>query len=285
MKKLGIIGLGLIGGSMAIDLRRKGFASQVLGVDNDPVNAAAAEKIGLVDRVVSLEECVDQSDVIIVAVPVDAAMKLLPAVLDRFEQTGADDKLVMDVCSTKENLSNSVKYHAKRKMYVASHPMSGTEYSGPWAALPGLFDGRACIICDPQESDGKAVRTVENLYTTLNMRVTYMNSSNHDVHTAYVSHVSHVISFALAQTVLEKEKDEKHIFDLASGGFSSTVRLAKSGADMWTPILLQNRDNVLRVMDTYMEKLKDFREAIEAEDEDKVRSLIQEANKIRRIIR
>ena len=285
MKKLGIIGLGLIGGSMAIDLKRKGFASQVLGVDNDPVNAAAAEKIGLVDRVVSLEECVDQSDVIIVAVPVDAAMKLLPAVLDRFEQTGADDKLVMDVCSTKENLSGSVKYHAKRKMYVASHPMSGTEYSGPWAALPGLFDGRACIICDPQESDGKAVRTVENLYTTLNMRVTYMNSSNHDVHTAYVSHVSHVISFALAQTVLEKEKDEKHIFDLASGGFSSTVRLAKSGADMWTPILLQNRDNVLRVMDTYMEKLKDFREAIEAEDEDKVRSLIQEANKIRRIIR
>ena len=285
MKKLGIIGLGLIGGSMAIDLKRKGFASQVLGVDNDPVNAAAAEKIGLVDRMVSFAECVDQSDVIIVAVPVDAAMRLLPAVLDRFEQTGAGDKLVMDVCSTKENLSNSVKYHAKRKMYVASHPMSGTEYSGPWAALPGLFDGRACIICDPQESDSKAVRTVESLYTTLNMRVTYMNSSNHDVHTAYVSHVSHVISFALAQTVLEKEKDEKHIFDLASGGFSSTVRLAKSGADMWTPILLQNRDNVLRVMDTYMEKLKDFREAIEAEDEDKVRSLIQEANKIRRIIR
>ena len=285
MKNLGIIGLGLIGGSMAIDLKRKGFASQVLGVDNDPVNAAAAEKIGLVDRVVSLEECVDQSDVIILAVPVDAASKLLSVVLDRFELTGAKDKLVMDVCSTKENLSLTVKYHPKRKMYVASHPMSGTEYSGPWAALPGLFDGRACIICDPQESDNKAVRVVEELYTTLNMRITYMNSSSHDVHTAYVSHVSHVISFALAQTVLEKEKDEKHIFDLASGGFSSTVRLAKSGADMWTPILLQNRDNVLRVMDTYMEKLKDFREAIEADDEDKVRSLIQEANKIRRIIR
>lgn len=270
---------------MAIDLKRKGFASQVLGVDNDPVNAAAAEKIGLVDRVVSLDECVDQSDIVIIAVPVDAAIKLLSTVLDRFAQTDAKDKLVMDVCSTKENLSLSVKYHPKRTMYVASHPMSGTEYSGPWAALPGLFDGRACIICDHQESDSKAVRIVENLYSTLNMRVTYMNSSSHDVHTAYVSHVSHVISFALAQTVLEKEKDEKHIFDLASGGFSSTVRLAKSGADMWTPILLQNRDNVLRVMDTYMEKLRDFREAIQTEDEDKVRSLIQEANKIRRIIR
>ena len=285
MKNLGIIGLGLIGGSMAIDLKRKGFAQIVLGVDADPVNAAAAEKIGLVDRVVCFEECVDQSDVIILAVPVDAALKLLPMVLDRFEQTGASGKLVMDVCSTKEHLSQSVKYHAKRKMYVASHPMSGTEYSGPWAALPGLFDGRACIICDSDESDRKAVKVVEELYTTLNMRVIYMNSSNHDVHTAYVSHVSHVISFALAQTVLEKEKDEKHIFDLASGGFSSTVRLAKSGADMWTPILLQNSDNVLRVMDTYMDKLRAFREAIAEGDEEAVRGLIEEANKIKRIIR
>ena len=285
MKNLGVIGLGLIGGSMAIDLKRKGFAQTILGVDADPVNAAAAQKIGLVDQVVSLEECVDKSDVIILAVPVDAALKLLPMILDRFEQTGAKDKLVMDVCSTKEHLSRSVKYHAKRKMYVASHPMSGTEYSGPWAALPGLFDGRACIICDSDESDRKAVKTVEDLYTALNMRVIYMNSSNHDVHTAYVSHVSHVISFALAQTVLEKEKDEKHIFDLASGGFASTVRLAKSGADMWTPILLQNSENVLHVMDTYMDKLKAFREAIGNDDEDAVRKLIEEANKIRRIIR
>lgn len=285
MKNLGVIGLGLIGGSMAIDLKRKGFAQTILGVDADPVNAAAAEKIGLVDKVVSLEECVDQSDVIILAVPVDAALKLLPMVLDRFEQTDTKDKLVMDVCSTKEHLSNSVKYHAKRKMYVASHPMSGTEYSGPWAALPGLFDGRACIICDSDESDRKAVKTVEELYTALNMRVIYMNSSNHDVHTAYISHVSHVISFALAQTVLEKEKDEKHIFDLASGGFSSTVRLAKSGADMWTPILLQNSDNVIRVMDTYMEKLKAFREAIADGDDEAVRELIEDANRIRRIIR
>lgn len=285
MKNLGVIGLGLIGGSMAIDLKRKGYAQTILGVDADPVNAAAAEKIGLVDKIVSLEECVDQSDVIILSVPVDAALKLLPFVLDRFEQTGAKDKVVMDVCSTKEHLSRSVKYHARRKMYVASHPMSGTEYSGPWAALPGLFDGRACIICDSEESDRKAVKIVEDVYDALNMRILYMKSSNHDVHTAYVSHVSHVISFALAQTVLEKEKDEKHIFDLASGGFSSTVRLAKSGADMWTPILLQNSDNVLRVLDTYMDKLKAFREAIAESDEEAVRALILEANRIRRIIR
>ena len=283
--KIGVIGLGLRGGSMAIDLRRRGFATALLGVDADPVNASAAEKMGLVDRIVTLEECIDQSDMVIVAVPVGAALKLLPGILDRFEQTGAKDKIVVDVCSTKELLARSVKYHSCRRQYVASHPMSGTEYSGPWAAKPGLFDGRAGIICDSQESDPKAVRVVEELYQALNMRLIYMNSSNHDVHTAYVSHVSHVTSFALALTVLDKEKDEKHIFDLASGGFSSTVRLAKSGASMWTPILMQNRDNVLHVMDTYIEKMQAFRQALASDDEDAVRNLIEEANKIRRIIR
>ena len=283
--KIGVIGLGHRGGSMAIDLRRRGFASEFLGVDADPLNASAAEKMGLVDRIVTLEECIDQSDMVIVAVPVGAALKLLPGILDRFEQTGAKDKIVVDVCSTKELLARSVKYHPCRRQYVASHPMSGTEYSGPWAAKPGLFDGRAGIICDSQESDPKAVRVVEELYQALNMRLIYMNSSNHDVHTAYVSHVSHVTSFALALTVLDKEKDEKHIFDLASGGFSSTVRLAKSGASMWTPILMQNRDNVLHVMDTYIEKMQAFRQALASDDEDAVRNLIEEANKIRRIIR
>ncbi len=283
--KVGIIGLGLIGGSMAIDLKRKGFASEMLGVENEPVNAAAAEKIGLVDRVVGFDECVDESDIIVLAVPVGTAVKLLPAVLDRLAEQGDRGRTVIDVCSTKEHLARSVKYHPVRSRYVATHPMAGTEYSGPWAAMPGLFDGHACIICDSEESAPKAVRTVEELYNALNMRMIYMNSSSHDVHTAYVSHISHVTSFALALTVLDKERDEKHIFDLASGGFSSTVRLAKSSPDMWTPILSQNRENVLHVMDTYIEKMQAFREAIADGDEKAVRKLIEEANKIKRIIR
>ena len=288
MKKIGIVGLGLIGGSMAIDLKRKGYASEIVGVENDPLNASAAERIGLVDSVTDLKSCVAASDVIIVSVPVGVAMKIVPEVLDIMAELypdGGCGKVVMDVCSTKENLAGSVKYHPMRKNYVASHPMSGTEYSGPWAALPGLFDGRACIICDFNESSPAAVRVVEEIYDVLNMRVVYMNSASHDVHTAYVSHFSHVISFALALTVLEKEKDEKHIFDLASGGFSSTVRLAKSSADMWTPILLQNRDNVLHVMDTYTEMLGAFRKAMEDSDEESLRKLIEDANRIRRIIR
>ena len=283
--KVGVIGLGLIGGSMAIDLKRKGFAQEVLGVEAEPLNAAAAQKIGLADRVVPLQECVEESDLIILAVPVGAAVKMLPEILDIFASQNAAEKIVIDVCSTKEHLSRAVKYHKARKQYVATHPMAGTEYSGPWAAMPGLFDGHACIICDAEESSPKAVQTVERLYDTLNMRTIYMNSSNHDVHTAYVSHISHVTSFALALTVLDKEKDEKHIFDLASGGFSSTVRLAKSSPDMWIPILTQNRDNVLQVMDTYIDKMNAFRKAIAEGDEDAVRTLIEDANRIRRIIR
>ncbi len=283
--KLAIVGLGLIGGSMAIDLKRKGFAAEVLGVEADRLNAAAAEKIGIVDRIVTLDEAVDEAEIIVLAVPVGASVKLLPRILDRFSEIGDAGKIVMDVCSTKEHLARCVKYHASRRQYVASHPMAGTEYSGPWAAMPGLFDGHACIICDSGESSPSAVRKVEYLYDTLNMRTIYMDSSSHDVHTAYVSHISHITSFALALTVLDKEKDEKHIFDLASGGFSSTVRLAKSSPDMWTPILSQNRDNVLRVMDTYIEKMKAFRDAIAEDREDEVRDLIVEANKIRRIIR
>lgn len=287
--KAGIIGLGLIGGSMAIDLKRKGFAQEVLGVEAEPVNAAAAEKIGLVDKVVGFEECIEQCDLVILAVPVGAAVRMLPQVLDGFkamaDRDGSCAKVVIDVCSTKEHLTRSVKYHPCRRSYVATHPMAGTEYSGPWAAMPGLFDGHACIICDSEESAPKAVRLIEQMYAALNMRTIYMNSSSHDVHTAYVSHISHVTSFALALTVLDKEKDEKHIFDLASGGFSSTVRLAKSSPDMWTPILSQNRDNVLQVMDTYIEKMNAFRQAIADGDEDAVRHLIEDANRIRRIIR
>ena len=183
--KVGIVGLGLIGGSMAIDLKRKGFAQKVVGVEADPVNAAAAKQIGLVDEIVTLDECVAESDVVVLAVPVGAAVKLLSKVLDAYQaaqaqplqagpdQARAEDKVVIDVCSTKEMLADSVKYHPCRRQYVATHPMAGTEYSGPWAAMPGLFDGHACIICDAQESSSKAVRKIEALYDALNMRAIY----------------------------------------------------------------------------------------------------------------
>ena len=266
---------------MAIDLKRRGFAHTVLGVESDPIAAEAAKTIGLVDEVVSYDDCIQRADIIVVAVPVGTAVKMVTDILDKIGK----DKIVIDVCSTKEQICKATKYHPNRKQFVSTHPMAGTEYSGPWAAMPGLFDGRACIFANAEESSPKALRTIEEMYAVLNMRPLYMEASQHDVHTAYVSHISHVTSFALALTVLDKEKDEKHIFDLASGGFSSTVRLAKSNADMWIPILSQNRDNVLRVMDTYIEKMEEFRKAIDEGDEERIRELIEEANKIKKILR
>ncbi len=281
MRRVGVIGLGLIGGSMALDLKRRGFAQEVVGVESDPVAAQAALTIGLADEMVPYETCIEKADIIVVAVPVNAAVKMVPDILDRI----VPGQIVIDVCSTKSQICSAVKYHPRRKQFVSTHPMAGTEYSGPWAAEPGLFDGRACIFADVEESAPKAVKTIEQMYGVLNMRPLYMNSGQHDIHTAYVSHISHVTSFALALTVLDKEKDEKHIFDLASGGFASTVRLAKSNADMWVPILTQNRDNVLHVMDTYIEKMQQFREAVSDYDEDRIRELIHEANRIKRILR
>ena len=279
---VGIVGLGLIGGSMALDLRKRGFADRVYGVENVELNAEAALRLGLADEIAGLEACVAASDVVVLAIPVGDAAALLPGVLDLVAGTS---KVVLDVCSIKEVMCLAAAGHPARGRYVATHPMAGTEYSGPWAAMPGLFDGRACIFCDTADSDPDAVELAGRLYDTLNMRVSSIRSAAHDMHVAYVSHISHVTSFALALTVLDKEKDEKHIFDLASGGFSSTVRLAKSSADMWVPILSRNRGNVLQVIDTYIEKMQKLRDSIAASDEAAIRELIEDANRIKRIIR
>lgn len=276
---LTIIGLGLMGGSAAIDLRKRGFADKIIGVDKDHINANTALHIGFVDEVCELDDAVQKADIILLAIPVNAALKILPKVLDRI-----DKQVVIDMCSTKNDLLERVKYHSHRKQFVATHPMAGTEFSGPWAAISELFDGKATIFCDAEESDIRAIATAKRMYEVLNMRVIYMNSTNHDVHAAYVSHISHISSFALALTVLEKEKNEKHIFDLASGGFDSTVRLAKSSADMWTPIFQHNKQNVITVLDTYIDNLKQFRDAIENDETEKINSLIKESNKIKRVL-
>ena len=288
--QVGVIGIGLIGGSMAIDLKKRKFADRVVGVESEQLHAAAAKEMGLVDDLVNLEDCIAESDIIVVATPVSAAIRLIPQILDK-----VDKQIVTDVCSTKEKINEMVHYHPNRKNFVAAHPMAGTEYSGPWAALSGLFDGRAGIICNAEDSDIRAVELVKSMYDCLNMRMIYMRAAHHDVHTAYVSHISHIYRTsykydsrcdeAIKILKAQKEKNEKNIFDLASGGFSSTVRLAKSNADMWAPIFSQNKENVLTVLDTYIEKLQEFKKHISDYDEQGVRELIYKANKIKRIIR
>ncbi|MCX6227255.1 MAG: prephenate dehydrogenase/arogenate dehydrogenase family protein, partial [Bacteroidia bacterium] len=220
------------------------------------------------------------SDLIILAIPVDAILTLLPFVLDYVTH-----QAVTDVGSTKMIITEQVRNHPKRSNYVPSHPMAGTEYSGPEAAFPGLFNKKVGIICDMSQSNPKALETITNLYMALNMRLIFMSSKVHDLHTAYVSHISHLTSFALALTVLDKEQNEKNILNLASGGFDSTVRLAASSADMWVPVFDQNRENVVEVMETYIEKMTQFKDLIQSGETKKVRELIKKANIIQKTLK
>jgi len=275
-----IIGVGLIGGSMAIALKDKGLAKRVIGVDNNKGHAAKALELGLVEEILPLEEAVKLSDIIVIAVPVDAVERLLPGLLDLVE-----GQVVMDVGSIKGEILEVIKDHAKKGRFVPTHPMWGTEYSGPEAAVKGAFVGKATVICDKEACDPDALKQVEDLYRNLGMKLVYMDAYEHDVHVAYVSHISHITSFALANTVLEKEKEEDAIFSLASGGFESTVRLAKSNSSMWIPIFMQNRENVLDVLNEHISQLRKFKACLEKENYEYLRELIEHANNISKIIK
>lgn len=265
---------------MAIGLRERGWAQRIVGVDANPEHAQEAVALGLVDEVLPLDEAVRQSDVIILATPVTTAVRLLPLILDKLRR----DQTVLDVGSTKAPILECATGHLRRPRFVATHPMAGTEYSGPAAAIGGLFQGKACVFCDTTESAPDAVATVHSLYETLGMRIAELGAADHDLHIAYVSHISHIASFALALTVLEKEKDEDRIFELASTGFSSTVRLAKSNPDTWIPIFQQNRDAVLDVLDEFINTVSRFRTLLIKKDFDTFHALMEHANDIRRII-
>lgn len=275
-----IIGIGLIGGSLAITLKENGFAQQIIGVDKCQQNIEKAIRRRLIDQALPLEEALPLADIIIVATPVDSIGLLLPNILDKT----TDKQTVIDVASSKEKLHQIIENHPKRGRFVSTHPMAGTEYSGPEAAIPHLFDHKTCVFCEATKSDRDAFQVATALYQSIPMHITHLTPSEHDIHTAYVSHISHISSFALALTVLEKEKDEKQIFELASGGFSSTVRLAKSSPDMWVPIFRQNKQNVLDVLEEHIHQLSHFKEVLEADKYDDFYQLIERSNEIKRII-
>ena len=278
-KKITIVGVGLIGGSLAIQLHEKKISSRLTGVEASFAHAEKALELELVDEILSLEEAIRQSDVIILAVPVDEMVALLPRVLDQVEK-----QIVLDMGSTKSQPVDIVKGHPRRGRYVATHPMWGTEYSGPQSAVRGAFEKKAVILCNAGESDPDALEWVKQMYRKIGMHLLEMEAGAHDLHAAYVSHISHITSFALANTVLEKEKEENAIFELASAGFESTVRLAKSNPAMWVPIFMQNRENVLDVLKEHIAQLSRFKESLEKEDSDYLLRLIEDANKIKRII-
>ena len=275
-----IIGTGLIGGSMALAFREKGFADSIIGVDASEAHAKRALELKLVDAILPLEEAVQKSDLVIVSVPVNAAEQVLPQIMDL-----VDRQVVMDVGSTKVGIIQSIENHPQRRRFIPTHPMWGTEYSGPDAAITGAFVNKAAVITNKNESDADALELVESVYKVLGMHLLYMDAASHDLHAAYVSHISHITSFALANTVLEKEREEDAIFELASGGFESTVRLAKSNSAMWVPIFMQNRENVLDVLNEHISQLRKFKSCLERENYDYLKELIENANKINRIIK
>ncbi len=279
-KRIAIVGVGLIGGSLAIQLHEKKISSRLIGVDTNKDHEAKALELELVDEVLSMDEAIAQSDVIILAIPVDTMVDLLPSILDKVDQ-----QIVIDLGSTKSQLSEAVANHPKRGRYVATHPMWGTEYSGPAAAVRGAYENKAVIICNEEDSDADALEWTKEMYKKIGMHLLNMEAKAHDLHAAYVSHISHITSFALANTVLEKEKEDNAIFELASAGFESTVRLAKSNPAMWVPIFLQNKVNVLDVLNEHIEQLKKFRDSIRDDNGNDLKELIEHANKIKHILK
>ena len=279
--KVAIIGVGLIGGSIALKLREKSFGTEFIGIDKSENHLQEALDLKIIDRAEKLENGVKNADVIITAIPVDATVKILPQVLD----LAKENQTVMDTGSTKSGIVEAIKNHKNRKRFVAFHPMWGTENSGPKAAQKDSFSGRAAVICNQEDSAKDALKLVEKIAEILELHLIYMNAEAHDIHTAYISHISHITSYALANTVLEKEREEDTIFQLASSGFSSTVRLAKSHPEMWVPIFKQNKENVLDVLNEHITQLRKFKSALEKENYELLEELILNANKIRGILK
>ena len=275
-----IVGLGLLGGSFALGLRSLRDDIHFTGVDISRENAAKALELGLVDSLSSFDEGVGKADLVVLATPVNVLLKQLSETLDKIKPKA----IVIDLGSTKKELCQIADEHPRRSRYVATHPIAGTENSGPEAAFSTLLRNKMMIICDHQNSDPIAVKSIEDLFRSLDMKITHMNSVEHDLHIAYVSHLSHISSFALGSTVLDKEKDERNIFTMAGSGFSSTVRLAKSSPDMWAPIFYQNHKNVSEALDAYIKKLQYFKKVIDERNLEGSYELMREANEIRRVL-
>ncbi|NOS56863.1 MAG: prephenate dehydrogenase [Cyclobacteriaceae bacterium] len=278
--KIAIVGLGLIGGSLAIDLRSKKIATRLIGVDFNEGHARKALELGLVDEILPEEKAFAESDVVILAIPVNTIGALLPSILDRVVK----NTVVIDTGSTKSMICKSAAQHDRRAQFVAAHPISGTENSGPTAALQGLFDGKTNIICEKEQSSESSLAVAKMIFDSVGMNTIFMEPDEHDKHVAYVSHLSHVSSFLLGQTVLDIEKDEKNIFDLAGSGFASTVRLAKSSPAMWAPIFEQNSEYLSQALLEYIMHLQKFHYHLMKKDTKELVKTLTNANEIRRVL-
>ncbi len=278
--KIGIIGTGLIGGSLAKDIRAFDPSVVIYGIDSSEAHLNQAQSLGIIDIQGTIGDLLTV-DLVIVSIPVDTLVLELPGILDAV----GEETVVLDAGSTKSLICKSVENHPKRRNFLACHPIAGTEFSGPSAAVNGLFKGKTNIICEVEKTAFKLQEKALELFTQLGMRIRYMNPEAHDRHIAYVSHLSHISSFMLGKTVIEKERNERDIFDMAGSGFESTVRLAKSSPDMWAPIFRQNRTNVLETLEEYIANLESFKKMILDNDFDGIYREMDNVNKIKEILK
>ena len=277
--KVYIIGIGLIGGSFALDLKSVVPKVEIFGIDESDEHLEKALELGLIDQKAQFED-LKNADMVYLAIPVDASLEILPKILDLVN----DNCVVTDAGSTKEHLCEKVTNHPKRRNYLSGHPISGTEFSGPTAAIHGLFRNKTNIICEVEKTAFKLQEKALEVFQAIGMRIRYMDPVSHDRHIAYVSHLSHISSFMLGKTVLEKEKNERDIFDLAGSGFASTVRLAKSSPAMWTPIFSLNKKNVMETLDEYISNLKNFRKLMEEDNFEEIFNEMERTNHIREVL-
>lgn len=277
--KVFIIGIGLIGGSFAKDIKRLIPDVAIYGIDNNETHLQEALQLDLIDEIAGHED-LGIADMVIVTIPVDVLVTELPKILDRVH----DDCVVFDGGSTKSLICRSLEDHPKRRNYLAAHPIAGTEFSGPSAAIDGLYDGKTNIICEVEKTAFKLQEKALTLFQQMGMRIRYMNPEAHDRHIAYVSHLSHISSFMLGKTVIEKEKNERDIFDMAGSGFESTVRLAKSSPAMWTPIFEQNKENVVETLNEYIQNLEEFKQMLLQNDYQGIYDEMNNTNKIKEIL-
>ncbi|WP_281336619.1 prephenate dehydrogenase [Flavobacterium eburneipallidum] len=277
--KVHVIGIGLIGGSMVLDIKSLHPDATIYGIDNNESHLAEAIALGVVDKAATFDDLVN-ADFVIVSVPVDVALVVLPKVLDAI----GENTIVMDVGSTKTLICEAVVNHPRRRHFIAAHPIAGTEFSGPSAAIKNLFQGKTNIICEVEKTTFKLQEKALELFKEMGMRIRYMDPKSHDKHIAYVSHLSHISSFMLGKTVIDKEKHEQDIFDMAGSGFESTVRLAKSSPAMWTPIFKQNKKQVVKGLEEYISNLSHFKELLESDNYDAIYNEMQSVNKIKEIL-
>lgn len=275
-----IIGLGLIGGSIAFDLRKRGVATRLVGVDQNEQHASEAVRLGIVDEVMGMDEAIGNTDLVVLSIPVSAMTKMIDDLLDQV----APGVTILDTGSTKAAICNAVRENENRKQFVAAHPIAGTENSGPGAAFSGLFNNKTMIVCEKELSSDTALRVADKVFAAMGVKTIFMNPLEHDKHVAYVSHLSHVSSFLLGKTVMDIEKDEKNIFDLAGSGFASTVRLAKSSPDMWAPIFEQNVEYLSQALLEYIMHLQRFHYHLMKKDSKEIHRIMTEANEIRRVL-